>query len=92
MCADCNGLGNRFEIDPDLVADPDIDNHTPGFATSTTDFLDSLTVIGVISYRSGGSVHGYVDSVRFSETATAFADVVGVSPLSNGNGTLFIIK
>jgi len=66
-------------VDPDLVADPNISNHTPVYDDSSKDFLASLDRVGALSYRwsSGGSLGGVVDNVRFSDTTTAFNDVAG---------------
>jgi len=79
-------------VDPDLMSDYNIFNHTKVFSDSTTDFASSISRVGVISYRygSGGTIGGTVDAVRFSDTAMAFYDVTGVTGIIPEPSTLLI--
>jgi hypothetical protein len=70
-------------VNPDLISNPSIFAYTPAYTSSSVNFLDSLTLLGVIVSRpdSGGSGAGHVDNVRFSDgggnAAQAYLDVTG---------------
>lgn len=71
-------------INPDLVANPNIFDYTPVYSSSSVDFLDTISTLGVVAARSltsGPSGAGQVDNIRFSDgngnAAQAYLDVTG---------------
>jgi hypothetical protein len=48
--------------------------------------LSALSSVGVVSYNTAkGNAGGYLDSLIFSNSATAFTDVTGVAPPITGD-------
>jgi hypothetical protein len=70
-------------VNPDLVANPDINSYTPAYTNASVDWLGSIDTIGVIAARADGGINGGgdVDNIRFSDgggdAAQAYADVTG---------------
>ena len=76
------GAGNdtlSIWIDPDVNASGGPNGlPTANFTSTTVDFMDSVSRIGVpISWNGSSSPH--VDAIRVSDTASAFTDVTGVA-------------
>jgi len=77
------GVGNdtvSVWVDPDVNAAGGPGGlPTANFTSTTVDFMDSVSRIGVpISWNGSSSPH--VDAIRVSDTSTAFTDVTGVVP------------
>lgn len=70
--------------DPDLIANSNINAYTPVFTGSGVNALDSITLLGAITYQNAtpGLGGGIVDNIRFSDGAgnpmQAYMDVTGV--------------
>ncbi len=89
-------------FNPNLIDDPNIENHTPIFSSADRDFIGGpLTHFGVVSYDTtggGSGAGGLVDAVRFSDSDNAFYDVTGImipepsSMLLMGMGTLLMLR
>lgn len=71
-------------VDPDLIANNNIFAYTPVYSNSTINALDTISVLGAISYQNAnpGLGGGILDNIRFSDgngnAAQAFFDVTGV--------------
>lgn len=71
-------------LNPDLVANPDINAYTPVYSSASVDWLTSIGTVGAIAARLDGASTGggNVDNIRFSDgggnAAQAYADVTGV--------------
>jgi FAD dependent oxidoreductase len=58
----------------------------PIFTSSSSNFLSSLSSLGVVSYNTSKSnAGGYLDALIVSNTSTGFMDVTGVSVLGDYN-------
>jgi len=66
-------------VDPDLtgVRSPD-ELPAASFTSTTVDFADSITQLGVAGRRGNGESDAMLDAIRLSNHATAFSDVTGV--------------
>jgi ferric-dicitrate binding protein FerR (iron transport regulator) len=66
-------------VDPDLtgVNSPDA-LPAASFTSTTVDFADSITQLGVAGCRGNGESDAMLDAIRLSNHATAFSDVTGV--------------
>jgi len=78
-------------VNPDLIANPDINTLTPVYNNSSVDWLTSVATVGAVMARKDGGTSGGgdVDNIRFSDgggnSAQAFADVTNVpEPASLG--------
>jgi hypothetical protein len=71
-------------LNPDLIANPDINAYTPFYSNGGVDWLTSITTVGAIAARADGAGvgGGNVDSIRFSDGGgnadQAYMDVTGV--------------
>ena len=70
-------------VNPDLVGDPVIQNHTPVISSSALDFADSIGGLGAILHNNGatGTSFAHLDAIRLSDgggdPAVAYFDVTG---------------
>lgn len=70
-------------VNPDLVANPDINAYTPTYSNDSVDWLNAINTIGAVAARVDGGTAGGgdVDNVRFSDgggnAAQAYTDVTG---------------
>jgi hypothetical protein len=71
-------------LNPDLIANPDINVYTPFYSNGGVDWLTSITTVGAIAARADGAGvgGGNVDNIHFSDgggnEAQAYRDVTGV--------------
>jgi len=69
-------------VDPDLIANGNINAYTPVYSSSAVNALDSITTLGVITYQNGMLGGGVVDNIRFSDgngnAMQAYLDVTNV--------------
>ena len=71
-------------VDPDLIANSNINAYTPIYSSSAVNALDSISLLGAISYQNAtpGLGGGIVDNIRFSDGSgnpmQAYMDVTGV--------------
>jgi hypothetical protein len=72
-------------VNPDLVANPDINAYAPAYSNDSVDWLNSINTIGVVAARADGATAGGgdVDNVRFSDgggnAAQAYTDDTGAA-------------
>jgi hypothetical protein len=72
-------------VNPDLIANPNIDAYTPVYNNASVNALDTFSHIGVVASRfdGGNTGAGNVDNIRISDgngnAATAYTDVTGVT-------------
>jgi hypothetical protein len=71
-------------VDPDLIANSDINTYTPIYSSSAVNALDTITTLGAIMYQEGSGTlgGGTLDNIRFSDGSgnpmQAYMDVTGV--------------
>jgi hypothetical protein len=74
-------------VNPDLTADPNINDFTPVYSSSSVDWLTSISTIGAVAARveNGSTGGGDVDNILFSDGGgdanQAYTDVTGASPV-----------
>ena len=70
-------------VNPNLVADPVIQNHTPVISSSALHFADSIAGLGAILHNNGatGTAFAHLDAIRLSDgggdPGVAYFDVTG---------------
>ena len=72
-------------VNPDLIANSDINAYTPVYSSSSVDFTDSLDYLGVVAAKMAGATTGsggVSDNFRISDgggsSSVAYSDVTGV--------------
>lgn len=88
-------------VNPDLVANPNIFAYMPVYSSSSVNYLDTISTLGLVAARSdaaGPTGSGNVDNVRFSDgggnAAQAYLDVTGTvipEPSTLGLAALSVI-
>jgi hypothetical protein len=72
-------------VNPDLMANADINSYTPLVDVSGANFIDAINTIGVITYKSSGTGNGNFDNLWMSDgngnPNQAFFDVTGVNAI-----------
>jgi hypothetical protein len=71
-------------LNPNLIANPNINAYTPFYTSASVDWLTSITTVGAIAARADAAAigGGNVDNIRFSDgggnASQAYVDVTGV--------------
>lgn len=96
------GLGNdtlNVWVDPDVnAAGGPSGLPAANFSSTTVDFTDSITILGVAGSKGTDPTASdvFIDAIRLSDTTTAFADVTGVpepsAALLGGLGLLALLR